>query len=203
VNGQVTGAEVYASNALFRKAWPKLLNSAAVEAVAELTDKPSAAPPSVREVEYFLARGATPANRAGSPGVRGVPDQNLTNEELDAAFREVQVEVNRIRTVTDRQENLRAARPEARTERSALQRVGGQPDPNPAPTDGFVNPRDAVADSIAIGGSGRAPAQPAAPVNPNGNRLNSNRTENASTLMVESRDPTRQNAVIHRSYLKK
>jgi hypothetical protein len=44
---------------------------------------------------------------------------------------------------------------------------------------------------------------PPPPANPDGNRLSSNRTENSSTLLVESRDPARQNVVIHRSYLKK
>jgi hypothetical protein len=35
VNGQVNSADVYASNALFQKVWPKLLASAVVEAIAE------------------------------------------------------------------------------------------------------------------------------------------------------------------------
>jgi hypothetical protein len=35
VNGQVSGANVYANRTLFRKLWPKLLNSGAVEALAE------------------------------------------------------------------------------------------------------------------------------------------------------------------------
>lgn len=39
VNGQVTGAEAFASHALFKKAWAKAVNAAAVEAVAEKTDQ--------------------------------------------------------------------------------------------------------------------------------------------------------------------
>lgn len=39
VNGKVTGAEAFASHALFKKAWAKAVNAAAVEAVAEKTDK--------------------------------------------------------------------------------------------------------------------------------------------------------------------
>jgi hypothetical protein len=35
LNGKVVSADVYASNALFRKLWPKLLESSAIEAVAE------------------------------------------------------------------------------------------------------------------------------------------------------------------------
>jgi hypothetical protein len=36
INGKVNSADVYASSALFRKLWPKLLKATAVEAVAEL-----------------------------------------------------------------------------------------------------------------------------------------------------------------------
>ncbi|MFX5484718.1 DUF6569 family protein, partial [Acinetobacter baumannii] len=35
INGKVNSADVYASHDLFKKLWPKLLNSSAVEAVAE------------------------------------------------------------------------------------------------------------------------------------------------------------------------
>jgi hypothetical protein len=36
INGQINSADVYASNALFKKLWPKLLESSAVEALGEL-----------------------------------------------------------------------------------------------------------------------------------------------------------------------
>ncbi|MHC4507160.1 MAG: ARPP-1 family domain-containing protein, partial [Planctomycetota bacterium] len=36
INGEANSADLYASRALFRKLWPKLLKAAAVEAVAEL-----------------------------------------------------------------------------------------------------------------------------------------------------------------------
>jgi sulfur relay (sulfurtransferase) DsrC/TusE family protein len=39
INGKVNNADVYASNALFHKLWPKLLKASAVEAVAEKNDK--------------------------------------------------------------------------------------------------------------------------------------------------------------------
>ena len=39
INGKMTGAEVYGSSTLFEKAWPKLLNSAATEALAEKNTK--------------------------------------------------------------------------------------------------------------------------------------------------------------------
>ena len=46
-------------------------------------------------------------------------------------------------------------------------------------------------------------AAPAQAVNPDGNRLSVNRVEGAAGLVTESRDPARQNAVIHKSYIKK
>jgi len=36
INGKINSADVYAANALFRKLWPSLLKSSAVEAIAEL-----------------------------------------------------------------------------------------------------------------------------------------------------------------------
>ena len=45
-------------------------------------------------------------------------------------------------------------------------------------------------------------AQPQA-ANPSANPLNTNRVDNRGSLMLESRDATQQNAVIHRSYIKK
>jgi hypothetical protein len=50
VNGKVTGADVYATHELFRKLWPKLLDSAAVEALT--TGKPAGqtAPASMADV---------------------------------------------------------------------------------------------------------------------------------------------------------
>ena len=36
MNGKVNGADVYAASQLFRKMWPKLIRSAAVEAITDL-----------------------------------------------------------------------------------------------------------------------------------------------------------------------
>jgi hypothetical protein len=217
VNGQITGAEVYGSNALFRKAWPKLLKSAAVEAVAERTDQPTAPPPTAREVERFLAHGAAAeANAPGGPG--SITDG--TSNELDRGWVEVagragnrwgapieQVlhtevraprELNRV-SLTDRQ-----GAP-VQTEGRPAQTEGQQPAvQQPAARAQTVNPTAAAQDNIIMNGSGAGRAAlPEQPANPEGNRLQSNRSENRSALMVESRDAGRQNAVIHRSYIKK
>jgi hypothetical protein len=50
VNGKVTGADVYATHELFRKLWPKLLDSAAVEAMAAARLGEKFSPPSMADV---------------------------------------------------------------------------------------------------------------------------------------------------------
>jgi hypothetical protein len=56
VNGRINSADVYVSNALFKKLWPRMLKAAAVEAVAE-QDGHSAASPVARPdaVTAFMA----------------------------------------------------------------------------------------------------------------------------------------------------
>ncbi len=50
VNGKVTGSDVYATHELFRKLWPKLLDAAAVEAVAAARPGVASPPPPMDEV---------------------------------------------------------------------------------------------------------------------------------------------------------
>jgi hypothetical protein len=222
VNGQVAGADVYGSNALFRKAWPKLLGAAAVEAIAERTAGPVAAAPSAREVERFLARGAAPEPAARGPldaagsdlapdstdralisGLRQVNNSNLNREQLDRVL-------------------LSLRRGEVRTHGSAGtqsgpvdQRAAGVAQPVPAPSlttsmiaggaeanPGFRFHAVPSQPASSDGGVSRAAAS-SQPARSNSNRLSSTRAENDSTLLIESRDPARQNAVIHRSYFKK
>lgn len=54
INGEVNSADVYASNGLFRKLWPKLLNANAVEAIAELKKDVKYEPVTVSQVAEFL-----------------------------------------------------------------------------------------------------------------------------------------------------
>jgi hypothetical protein len=54
INGKLNNADVYASNSLFRKLWPKLLKASAVEALAEKNDKKFEAV-KVESVKAFLA----------------------------------------------------------------------------------------------------------------------------------------------------
>lgn len=53
INGKLNSVEVYPSNALFRKMWPKLLTANAIEAIGEKSST-AAAPPSTDEVMAFI-----------------------------------------------------------------------------------------------------------------------------------------------------
>ncbi len=55
INGKVNNADVYASCGLFKKLWPKLLKSTAVEAVAEMKKDKKFELATVDAVKAFLA----------------------------------------------------------------------------------------------------------------------------------------------------
>ena len=55
VNGQLNSTDLYPSHGLFVKLWPKLLEAAATEAIAEKRREAAAAPPSNEAVAAFIA----------------------------------------------------------------------------------------------------------------------------------------------------
>jgi hypothetical protein len=59
VNGKLVSADLYPSNGLFRKMWPRLLTASATAALAE-RDAPRAETPTPAAVLAFLDRGAAP-----------------------------------------------------------------------------------------------------------------------------------------------
>jgi hypothetical protein len=54
INGKVNSADIYGSNVLFKKLWPKLLKANAIEAIADL-QKDKFKPASVESVQGFLS----------------------------------------------------------------------------------------------------------------------------------------------------
>jgi hypothetical protein len=58
INGKINGGDVYASKALFRKMWSKLLAANVTEAIS-VKEAAGAAPPSVKDIEAFLATAST------------------------------------------------------------------------------------------------------------------------------------------------
>ncbi len=222
VNGKVTGAEVYGSNAIFQKAWPKLLNSAATEALAEKTDKTLPPAPSAKEVERYLAcadREEPPARGTESdvPQLRdgttnaaafsGVSDTTRTRLLAGGGgrgdlYRPVtSANLGPNPTPTSGNRTLISggvAGVAVQTEGQPVQLAGAQPQPAPNRNPDANNEVQDLLEVLRP--LNRTAAQPA---NPTGNRLNVNRVDNASALVTESRDPARQNAVIHKSYIKK
>ena len=57
LNGKINSADIYPSNGLFRKMWPKLLRASVTEAVGDHTPNPAPAPP-VAAASGFLASPA-------------------------------------------------------------------------------------------------------------------------------------------------
>ena len=55
VNGQINSADIYVSNALFRKLWPRMLKAAAIEAIANSRGVRLADPVKADEVKGFLS----------------------------------------------------------------------------------------------------------------------------------------------------
>ena len=63
INGKINSGDVYASNALFRKMWSKLLAANVTEAISvkEASGAAPAPPPPVKDVEAFLAKASAGA----------------------------------------------------------------------------------------------------------------------------------------------
>jgi hypothetical protein len=59
INGQVNSADVYASSALFKKLWPRLLKASAIEAIAELQRNKEFEPTTAENVKLFLVEAET------------------------------------------------------------------------------------------------------------------------------------------------
>ena len=59
INGQINSADVYSSNALFAKLWPKMLEASSIEAIAELKAEGKFEPVDAGAVKAFLRESQT------------------------------------------------------------------------------------------------------------------------------------------------
>jgi hypothetical protein len=82
VNGKINSGDIYASNALFRKLWPKLLKAAATEAIGAEKALPKALDPTAAAVNEFLVAPAA-AKPTERPSING---QTLETREADSAL---------------------------------------------------------------------------------------------------------------------
>jgi len=80
INGKVNSADIYGSNALFKKLWPKLLKSNAIEAIAEL-QQDKFKPASAESVKGFLseAEKAKPSDKDVSARVNLLTREDESN----------------------------------------------------------------------------------------------------------------------------
>ena len=81
LNGEINSADVYPSNGLFRKMWPKLLKASAIEAIGHRT-APAVAPPSAEAAGIFL-RAAEAGNSSEQTLPAGV---RLETREGEKAY---------------------------------------------------------------------------------------------------------------------
>jgi hypothetical protein len=87
INGAVNSADVYVSNQLFRKLWPKLLKANAIEAIAELRKDTKFEPATVASVKTFLAEAES--SRASEKDLTA-RTKLLTREDDKTVFFETQ-----------------------------------------------------------------------------------------------------------------
>jgi hypothetical protein len=217
VNGKLTGAEVYGSSVLFQKAWPKLLNAAATEALAEKNAKSHTAAPSVREVERFLACGG---DAPVAPGTSEDPQRNGTSNGIGTGFVNngggpggarngtfiIGGAFNSDMALTGNRFNEDMGGRNGATRIRVGQQDGARLNP------GRISPNRPIHRPLPAAGvagiafsehtEGQVMQTEARPSTP-GNRLNINRVGSAAGLVTESRDAGRGNAVIHKSYIKR
>jgi len=102
INGKINSADIYASNVLFKKLWPKLLQASAIEAVAEVRQGQKFEAPKPVEVEGFLKDGdAGPEQQKNVSGrvqmVTRDSKENISFDTRDRAKADVVVHRNIIK----------------------------------------------------------------------------------------------------------
>lgn len=97
INGKVNSADVYVSNALFKKLWPKMLKASATEAVAESRGVRLAEPVKAAAVTEFIgdADKAKPKERAAGPSGRVVTREDKDNVMFEARDEKAKVTVHK------------------------------------------------------------------------------------------------------------
>ncbi len=98
VNGQINSADIYISNGLFKKLWPKMLKASATEAVAASRGIRLANPVKAEAVKGFLddAEKAKPTdNRSASAGTQIMTREDKDNVMIEARDEKTKTVVHR------------------------------------------------------------------------------------------------------------
>ena len=93
INGEINSADVYASNSLFKKLWPKLLRATATEAVAELTKDKTFIQLKPQTVQTFMDNADKAAAREETVNSRMT---NVTRDEKDSVVFESRDEKQKV-----------------------------------------------------------------------------------------------------------
>lgn len=97
VNGNINSADVYVSNSLFKKLWPRMLKAAAVEAVSVSNVRATRAPVRPDAVKSFLSDSdaGKPSERAASGGASVVTRDQKDNVVYEARDEKQKMVVHR------------------------------------------------------------------------------------------------------------
>ncbi|MFM9903489.1 MAG: ARPP-1 family domain-containing protein [Pyrinomonadaceae bacterium] len=97
INGQINSADIYVSNALFKKLWMKMLKASATEAVSASRGVRLADPVKSDSVNGFLkdAEKAASTERSASAGARLVKREDKDNIMIDAVDEKTKTIVHR------------------------------------------------------------------------------------------------------------
>lgn len=90
VNGRLNSADIYSSNALFKKLWGKMLKATTIEAVADLHVRPAAEAAKSTDVKNFIAESdkARAQERPASGGSRVIKREDKENVMFEARGRD-------------------------------------------------------------------------------------------------------------------
>ena len=82
VNGRLNSADIYSSNALFKKLWAKMLKAATIEAIAEMHVRPAAAPAKPLDVTAFIADADKAKGEAKRPSANATVITRETKDNI-------------------------------------------------------------------------------------------------------------------------
>ncbi len=94
INGRLNSADIYSSNALFKKLWAKMLKAATIEALAEMHLKAAPAPAKSIDVSSFIAdadkaKGESKRPSAGATVITRESKDNILFEARDDRRKEI------------------------------------------------------------------------------------------------------------------
>jgi hypothetical protein len=97
INGKINSADIYVSNALFKKLWPRMLKASATEAVAEQRGVRLAAPVKADSIKAFLREAEAPnaADSSTSSGQTLRKREDKDNVMLEAIDEKSKLVVHR------------------------------------------------------------------------------------------------------------